>query len=322
MGVICLASKFYSTLFNSVSLNSMIKAMKLSINYIILIVLTLSIIAIGDSEGHVRFIDQKLHILMWYKHFNIGPINSLSFSKTSKEYNVPFDIDAIENDATVEYNKFFCKDFLINTTSSVIGYVTKSGTDVEVISRHSNISTPTNSVFGVTCHPNLPRICFGNHNGYLQLWDYEQKMLISARSFPKGCPISSIKFDANGSYIAVGFTNGQLRIVDSITLDDCLKKAFSYSKQHIEHIEFSEDSEYLATAESDFTVSVYKRNYQGLKSGEKIATEMYTFLGRYRSHYKEIVGLMFGVNPDTNQTRLLSLGKDRVLVIRSLFKLF
>lgn len=251
---------------------------------------------------------------MWYKHFNVGPINSLSFSKTSKEYNVPYDIDAIENDATVEYNKFICKDFLISTSSFVIAFVTKSGTNVEVISRNSNVNSPQNAVFGISCHQSLPRICFGNYNGYIQLWDYEKKMLISARSFTKGCLISSIKFDASGSYIAVGFTNGQLRIINSITLDDCLKKAFSYSKQKIEIIEFSDDSEYLATAESDFTVSVYKRNYQGSKNTEKIATEMYTFLGRYRSHYKEIVSLMFGINPDTNQTRLLSLGKDRVLV--------
>lgn len=284
-----------------------IKLFKLQDKSINVLTLMNDMIAIGDAEGHVRFVDQKLHIVMWYRHLNIGPINSLSFSKASKDYNVVFDIDEVDNDATVEYKKFFCRDFLISSTNAVIGFVTKSGTGVDIITRQSD-----NSVFCMACHPMLPRLCFGNHNGYIQLWDYEKKVMISSRNFAKNSQISSLKFDTRGNYIAVGFKNGQLQLCDSISLSDCLKQPFSYSKAKIEHIEFSPDSEYLATAESDYTVSVYKHNYNGGK--EKIATELYTFLGRYRSHYKEIVGLMFGVNPDNGQTRLLSLGKDRVLV--------
>jgi WD40 repeat protein len=44
------------------------------------------LIVIGDSEGQVRFIDQNLHILMWYKHFNLGPIASISFSYMTKDF--------------------------------------------------------------------------------------------------------------------------------------------------------------------------------------------------------------------------------------------
>lgn len=59
-------------------------------------------------------------------------------------------MNKVENDATVEYQKFFCKNFLVNTSTAVTGYVTKSGTSVEVISRQSD-----NSIYGLACHPEL-----------------------------------------------------------------------------------------------------------------------------------------------------------------------
>lgn len=60
------------------------------------------------------------------------------------------DLNKVENDATIEYQKFFCKNFLINTTTGVIGFITKSGSSVEVINRYSD-----SAVYGVACHPEL-----------------------------------------------------------------------------------------------------------------------------------------------------------------------
>lgn len=108
---------------------------------------------------------------MWYKHLKLGPINSLSFSANTKDYQMyrfslyyyywfidfknilnlrKIDINKVENDATVEYQKFFCKNFLVNTNTGFIGYVTKSGTNLEIISKQSD-----NSVYGLACHPEL-----------------------------------------------------------------------------------------------------------------------------------------------------------------------
>ena len=103
-----------------------------------------------------------------------------------------------------------------------------------------------------------------------------------------------------------------MQIVDAVTLADSLKAPFTYSKDAIVQVVFSNDSEYLATAEQDFTVSVYKKNY--LNEDSSIATEIYTFLGRFRSHYKDIATLMFSKSLDGNGQSLFSLGKDRYLV--------
>ena len=44
-----------------------------------------------------------------------------------------YDLRSVEHDATLEYLKFICKDFMISTSTANIGYVTKSGTKVDVI---------------------------------------------------------------------------------------------------------------------------------------------------------------------------------------------
>ena len=49
---------------------------------------------------------------------------------------------------------------------------------------------------------------------------------------------------------AVGYVNGMVRVLDSITLQDEVSEPFRYARDAITHIEFSHDSKYLATAVS------------------------------------------------------------------------
>jgi WD40 repeat protein len=77
-------------------------------------------------------------------------------------------------------------------------------------------------------------------------------MMICSRNFSKSLQITSLSFDPNGNYIAIGFKNGHLQVVDAISLSDVLKAPFTYSKDAITHIEFSHDSSYLATAVANF----------------------------------------------------------------------
>ena len=61
-----------------------------------------------------------------------------------------YDLKPVEHDATLEYLKFICKDFLISSVTANIGYVTKSGTVVKVVNRLSDTS-----IQAVSCHPLL-----------------------------------------------------------------------------------------------------------------------------------------------------------------------
>ena len=57
----------------------------------------------------------------------------------------------------------------------------------------------------------------------------------------------------------------------------------------------------------NFTVAVYMLK---VKNGRRV----WEYLARLRSHRKSIRSLLFGVHLDSNEPRLLSLGRDRLLV--------
>ncbi len=53
------------------------------------------------------------------------------------------------------------------------------------------------------------------------------------------------------TFAAVGYTNGNVRLVDALSLDDLQGDPFCYSRDAVTHIAFSHDRRYMATAVSD-----------------------------------------------------------------------
>lgn len=62
----------------------------------------------------------------------------------------------------------------------------------------------------------------------------------------------------NGLCIGVGFTNGMVRVLDSVSLEDCCAP-FHHSKDCVTHITFSHDSMYIATAVCHNYVHAYMK---------------------------------------------------------------
>ncbi|XP_052797898.1 cilia- and flagella-associated protein 251-like isoform X2 [Mya arenaria] len=259
-------------------------------------------IVVGDVAGHVKFFDQSLKLVHWYQDLNLGPVSAISFAFNPDFLGIAREGTNYPPDATIQARQFVIRDFVVGSSIAVFGNVTADGTAVKVIHREHD-----GPIHSLAAHPTQPAVVIGSYSGLLKVWNYEKKQVMVSRTFERGNLIRCCSYSPNGAYLAVGFMNGSVRVLDSITLLDELQEPFRYSRDAITHIEFSHDSKYLATADAEYTVSVFVRQH-----GVHVAP--YVYLGRNRAHYKPIKEIMFGIQLDADFPRLLSLGTDRVLV--------
>ncbi|XP_067673834.1 cilia- and flagella-associated protein 251-like isoform X2 [Haliotis asinina] len=279
-----------------------LKIIKLQDRGINVLTITDKYIVVGDIAGHVKFFDQSLKLIYWYQDFGLGPVNALSFSFVPEFTPVAAENTKYPPDATIAARKFVVRDFVVGSNIAIFGNITADGTKVEVIHREHDAS-----IHALASHPTSPYLAIGSYSGLLKIWNYEQKDVMVSRMFDRGNLIRCCSYDPSGALLAVGFTNGCVRVLDAITLQDEMEEPFRYARDAITHIAFSHDSQYLATADAEYTVTVYKKEGRGTGSP-------YTYMGRHRAHYKPIRDIMFGVHLDSTAPRLLSLGEDRVMV--------
>ncbi|XP_065424173.1 cilia- and flagella-associated protein 251 isoform X3 [Chrysemys picta bellii] len=251
-----------------------------------------------DVKGHIKFYDGQLQLVNWYSHFKLGPIQSISFSKNPPS--LASNNSDYSSSCTIHGQPFIIRNFILSTLDATVLHITAEGTKPEKLMEEAK-----EAVNAIACHPSQPLIAIGSHCGLLKVWDYMQTKYLISRIF-MGASIQCLSYDPEGSFLAAGFTDGTVYILDSISLeDDC--KEFKYSRGPVTQISFSHDSQYLATADEKYAVTVYKRI---LKNGER----SWEHLAGLHSHYKPIRSILFGVLLDSDQPRLLSLGEDRLLV--------
>ncbi|XP_037735051.1 cilia- and flagella-associated protein 251 isoform X1 [Chelonia mydas] len=251
-----------------------------------------------DVKGHIKFYDGQLQLVNWYSHFKLGPIQSISFSKNPPS---PASNNSdYSSSCTINGQPFIIRNFILSTLDATVLHVTAEGTKLDKLMEEAK-----EAVNAIACHPSQHLIAIGSHCGLLKVWDFVQTKYLISRIF-MGASIQCLSYDPEGSFLAAGFTDGSVYILDSISLEnDC--KELKYSKGPVTQISFSHDSQYLATADEKYSVTVYKRI---LKNGER----SWEHLAGLHSHYKPIRNIIFGVLLDSDQPRLLSLGEDRLLV--------
>ncbi|KAI8817402.1 WD40-repeat-containing domain protein [Fimicolochytrium jonesii] len=310
----------------------------------------------GGGDGFVRVYDLQFRLIVWFERLRGGPIVSISTLLTSSLV-VPStdDVDDKEQKAPEIDSHQDLPDLIIATKHSKVikllrpmenvgkdaaagkGAVAGLGASTEILMEGSY-----DPVEALAVHPVLPQFAVGGESGILIVWDYDTKRMVMSKQFdeprdskdpmakhqPKEfdlLKISSLAYSTDGGSIALGFTNGTLRIVSSTTLLDLPQSTpashrpglpgYAAAKAPITRIAFSDTSVgtaqglWMAIADEGHGVGVF---HYGLGDQKK---KEWVFVGRCRGHYKEIVGIQF-VPPQPTLTfpRLMSVSSDRHLV--------
>lgn len=265
-----------------------------------------SYIVTGDIKGNIKFYDHTLSVVNWYSNFKLGAIRTLSFSKTIPS--LPTEKSNLPTDCTLRGDLFVVRNFIIGTFDATVYHMTVDGTKLEKL-----FVEPRDAVYAVSCHPYQPLIAVGSVCGMIKVWDFEKKVYLFSRTFEKGLGVQCLTYNPEGALLGAGFTEGTVYILDAMSLENESPEPFKYSKSSVSHCCFSHDSNYMATADVNFTVAVYM---VVVKNGQRV----WEYLARLRSHQNSIQSLLFGVHLDSNEPRLLSLGKDRFLIEYNLVK--
>ncbi|NXD40293.1 CF251 protein, partial [Copsychus sechellarum] len=264
-----------------------------------------SCIVTGDVQGQVKFYDGQLRLLTVYSHDNVGPIRSISFSTVLRDPpsappggSQPFLTSWSDSSNSVSLT--LNRNFILSTSDATMLHVATDSTNFERIMEEAK-----KAVNAIACHPQEPLVAVGSHCGLLKVWEYKQTKYLVSRIFTEA-GIQCLSYDPEGHFLAAGFTDGSVYILDAISLQSICKE-FQFSQGAVTHISFSHDSKYLATADENYSVTVYRRVLQN-------GSRCWEHLAGLDSHYKPIRSILFGVHPDSNEPRLLSLGEDRQLV--------
>ncbi|KAJ3268345.1 Cilia- and flagella-associated protein 251, partial [Borealophlyctis nickersoniae] len=184
----------------------------------------------------------------------------------------------------------------------------------------------------------------------VQVWDFSNKRVVVSRRFeeervvvddgravgkkkkevpPEPLRVQCMAFSPSGKTLALGFTNGTIRIVSPDTLLDLPQATpashrpgvpgYAISHSPITHVTFAPDNEHMAASDADHAVAIFRREIPPATHGSdpKIKRDVeWVFIGRCRAHYGEIVGVVFVPPPLVGEgekapPRLVSVAMDR-----------
>ncbi len=161
---------------------------------------------------------------------------------------------------------------------------------------------------GLACHPRRHVFAVTGYSGMLHVWNYLERSLVKLRQFEKLLG-QCLTYDPKGQILALGCTNGTLKLLNADTLEDI--QTFKQAADCITLLEFSPDSLWIACADADMCISLF--HYTN-KNEDPTKPVEWVYVGKFRGHWKTVTALVFCPPADEeSELRLFSIGEDRVM---------
>ena len=233
-------------------------------------------LVVGNSDGNIRFYDQKFKVAAWFENLNLNAIKSISFSTKAPE--------PASDDPMDEKDGFACSDFIVADSSAMIVQI-KSRIFEAIETNKDKGETLMHgfksSISAIAVHPKKPILAIAGTEGSIILYDYKKKAEIAYQltnydKDSKGTDgkgkndeaskkhLTVMEFTPDGSELLIGQKNGKIQVVDPVTAK--YKKLtqelrVSYDKEPaVKHLVVSEDGMYFATSDIENTVCLFKKD--------------------------------------------------------------
>lgn len=249
------------------------------------------LIVTGGHDGLVRMFDSQLRIVAWFEEMGAGPIASLSFQHIpSRAADVL--ARAIAEDVAGQGTALGAlPDFVVSTAGAMIVAVSARSFATgppEAQRGRLLVQGHDQAIAAVATHPSLPRVAIGGYNGQLHIWDYNLRKVLMLTVF-RGLLIQTIMYDSSAQFLAVGFTNGVLKILDPKNLEEL--QSLRPARDAIRQIAWSHDGKHIATADAERCVSLFRYTHRQEDPRKPIE---FVFVGRHVAHRLPIVSVTFG----------------------------
>ncbi|XP_053673780.1 cilia- and flagella-associated protein 251-like [Anopheles nili] len=276
-------------------------------------------IVTGDDDGEIRFYDNAMKILYWFKQEDLEPIRTLSFELVeTRQRRLPIkppdETDNLANEDAgqrkppeVNIEEIAPKDVSFEARPVIVrGFVsaTKSGKiyDIDIVfNKIQELFLQSPSIItAFDVHSGRSELCTCDGNGRIVVYDLATKTLKKCLDVPiqrtRRGRITTLAYSPCGTYLAGGAENGYLWLVEPTMMILSGSSPLQFSGEKIRQVLFSVNSKHLLCVEENNTITVLQREKDDWQA-----------MGRSGTH--RLVDLAFLCATD-----FVSIGEDRHMV--------